>query len=65
MGKRQSRILRFGTCFYWECSMLNIALKYLAAVLAASIFLSLTAWAAITALEPRVPNSALPVPAHT
>ena len=31
--------------------MLNIALKYLAAVLAASIFLSLTAWAAITAIE--------------
>ena len=31
--------------------MLDIALKYLAAVLAASIFLSLTAWAAITAIE--------------
>ena len=31
--------------------MLNIAMKYLAAVLAASIFLSLTAWAAITAIE--------------
>ncbi len=31
--------------------MLNIALKWLAAVLAASIFMSLTAWAAITAIE--------------
>ena len=31
--------------------MLNIALKWLAAVLATAIFLSLTAWAAITAIE--------------
>lgn len=31
--------------------MMNSALKWLAAVLAASIFLSLTAWAAITAIE--------------
>ena len=31
--------------------MLNIALKYIAAVLATAIFLSLTAWAAITAIE--------------
>ena len=30
---------------------MNTALKWLAAVLAASIFLSLTAWAAITAIE--------------
>lgn len=30
---------------------MNAALKWLAAVLAASIFLSLTAWAAITAIE--------------
>lgn len=31
--------------------MLNIALKWLAAVLATAIFMSLTAWAAITAIE--------------
>lgn len=31
--------------------MLNIALKYLAAVLAASIFMAVTSWAAITAIE--------------
>ena len=31
--------------------MLNTALKWLAAVLAAAIFISLTAWAAITAIE--------------
>ena len=31
--------------------MLNIALKYIAAVLATAIFMALTAWAAITAIE--------------
>ena len=31
--------------------MLNIALKYIAAVLATAIFMSLAAWAAITAIE--------------
>ena len=31
--------------------MLNIALKYIAAVLATAIFMSMTAWAAITAIE--------------
>lgn len=31
--------------------MLNIALKWLAAVLATAIFMSLAAWAAITAIE--------------